>query len=88
MGYDGRKEIYFKALMKEIWGFIQLLKVYQFCFASVFSKEDLNIHLKITNEFIKIPSMEAYDIDLIKKCLNKFNKVLVSTGALKKANLI
>jgi len=25
------------------------------CFASVFSKEDVNIHLKITNEFIKIP---------------------------------
>ena len=52
-----------------------------------FSKK-LDIHLNVTNEFIKIPSMEAYDIELIKECLNKFNKVLVSTGALKKDELI
>lgn len=88
---DGRKEIYFKAYVDErkfedLYNYSKSLSIT--CFASVFSKEDVNIHLKITNEFIKIPSMEAYDIDLIKKCLNKFNKVLVSTGALKKSELL
>lgn len=88
---DGRKEIYLKAFVdekkfRELYDYSKSISIN--CFASIFSKKELDIHLNVTNEFIKIPSMEAYDIELIKECLNKFNKVLVSTGALKKDELI
>ncbi len=83
---DGRREIYNKAYINEqkfemLYNFSESLSID--CFASIFSEDELKTHLKISNKFIKIPSMEAYDLDLIKKCLSKFNKVIVSTGALK-----
>ncbi len=88
---DGRREIYNKAYINEqkfklLYDFSKNLSID--CFASVFSEDELNTHLKISNKFVKIPSMEAYDLALIKKCLSKFDKVIVSTGALKKKELI
>lgn len=87
---DGRREIYNKAYLDEqkfemLYNFSKNLSLD--CFGSIFSEKELETHLKITNKFIKIPSMEAYDLDLIKKCLSKFDKVIVSTGALKKNEL-
>ena len=38
---------------------------------------------KFSSELIKIPSLEAYDTEIIKKSLDKFENVLLSTGALK-----
>tara|TARA_B100001964_G_C14155090_1_gene563889 strand:+ start:188 stop:985 length:798 start_codon:yes stop_codon:yes gene_type:complete len=83
---DGRREIYNKAYINEdkfkfLYDYSKSLKIE--CFGSIFSEEELDIHNRISDSFVKIPSMEAHDLDLIKKCLNKFENVLVSTGALK-----
>lgn len=53
------------------------------CFASIFNKSDYNILKKTSNKFIKIPSTEAYDINLIKSSIDDFESVFVSTGAMK-----
>ena len=83
---DGRREIYEKAYLNDE----KFLELYQFskennleCFASVFNTTDYSILKKISNKFIKIPSTEAYDLDLIKSSINDFEKVFVSTGAMK-----
>ena len=57
------------------------------CFASVFDQNSYEILKSVSSKLIKIPSVEAYDIDLIKKSLKDFEKVLVSTGAMKKKEL-
>ena len=87
---DGRREIYNKAYLtdamyEELYNYSKSLDLK--CFASVFSDEDYNRLLKIDNEFIKIPSPEAHDLDLIKKSVKDFKNVVVSTGALKKNEL-
>tara|TARA_Y100000996_G_C22496901_1_gene632701 strand:- start:240 stop:1061 length:822 start_codon:yes stop_codon:yes gene_type:complete len=89
--YDGRRELYNKSFLsydkfKHLYKFSQKIKIE--CFASVFSKQDLNIHKKINKRIIKIPSSEAYDINLIKLALRNFSKVIVSTGTLKKKELL
>ena len=53
------------------------------CFASIFNHSSIDTLLKFSNKFIKIPSLEAYDLELIRKSLDLFENVLVSTGALK-----
>ena len=88
--YDGRKEIYNKAYLtndmyKELHDYSVGLNLK--CFASVFSNNDYERLLKVDDEFIKIPSPEAHDLDLIEKSLNDFKNVIVSTGALKKNEL-
>ncbi len=87
---DGRREIYEKAYLdkekySELYNFSKSINLD--CFASVFDKNSYEILKSISSKLIKIPSVEAYDIDLIKKSLNDFEKVLVSTGAMKKKEL-
>ena len=87
---DGRREIYNKSYLdKEKYD--DLFKYSKSkdlqCFASIFNEESFNILLETSNKLIKIPSLEAYDLDLIKKSLDNFENVLVSTGALKSDEL-
>ena len=83
---DGRREIYKKAQLSHD----QHLELREYCeknnvkfLTSIFNKVDLDFLFKINPGMIKIPSHEIYNIDLIEKCLTKFNKVLISTGASK-----
>lgn len=87
---DGRREIYQKAYLD----YEKYFDLYNYCiqkgikcFASVFDSDGYKILKKISNKLIKIPSLEAYDINLIKKSLQDFEFVIVSTGALKKDEL-
>ena len=87
---DGRRKIYDKAYLtdsmyKELYNYAKKLNLK--CFASVFSENDYNRLLCIDNEFIKIRSPEAHDLNLINKSLKDFKNVYVSTGALKKTEL-
>jgi len=83
---DGRREIYNKAYLNHE----KYKNLYEYCksknldcFASVFNMSDYKILKDIDNCMIKIPSTEAYDLDLIKKSLDHFQNVYVSTGAMK-----
>ena len=58
------------------------------CFASVFSEKDLSLYSKITKNVVKVPSHEAYNFKLIKKCIKTFKLVLISCGCLKKRELM
>ena len=87
---DGRREIYNKAYLNKD----RYMELYNYCneknltcFASVFDDEGYKILKSVSTKFIKIPSVEAYDIDLIKRSLDDFENVIVSTGALKKEEL-
>lgn len=87
---DGRREIYNKAYLssekyKELYDYSNSLNIK--CFASVFNQHEYNKLLNVSNSIIKIPSMEAYDQNLIKKSLFDFELVIVSTGAMKKKEL-
>ena len=87
---DGRREIYEKAYLNEskyldLFNFSKSLNLD--CFASIFDKKSYEILKSVSKKYIKIPSVEAYDLDLIKKSLNDFEKVIVSTGALKEDEL-
>ncbi len=88
---DGRKEIYEKAeLTKDMHE-----NLYEYCekikikfLTSIFNLGDLekleNLDLKI----IKLPSHEIYNLNLIEKLCEKYEKVLVSTGAAKWEEII
>jgi len=83
---DGRREIYEKAQLS-ISDHILLKKI---CakykvgfFTSLFNIKDVPMLKKINKKIIKIPSHEIHNKTLIQKCLNTFDKVLVSTGAAK-----
>ena len=83
---DGRREIYKKAQLSKDDHI--LLK--EFCednsvqfLTSVFNINDLEFLNKLNMKMIKIPSHEVHNLDLIKAAANKFNTVLVSTGAAK-----
>jgi sialic acid synthase SpsE len=83
---DGRREIYNKSFLNEekyseLFHYSYSKKLD--CFASIFNHSSIDTLLKFSNKFIKIPSLEAYDLELIKKSLDLFENVLVSTGALK-----
>lgn len=87
---DGRRAIYNKSYLdhdkyEELYNYCSEKKVN--CFASIFDQDGYNLLKKISRSYIKIPSTEAYDLDLIKKSLNDFENVIVSTGALKKNEL-
>ena len=83
---DGRREIYKKAeLTKE-----KHHELFDFCnenktnfLTTVFNIDDVEFLSKINNKIIKIGSPEVYNKDLIKKCLDNFETVLLSTGASK-----
>ena len=83
---DGRREIYEKAQLSES-DHIFLKKI---CtkykvgfFTSLFNVNDVSMLKKINKKIIKIPSHEIHNKILIQKCLNNFEKVLISTGAAK-----
>ena len=87
---DGRRQIYEKAYLDEnkyceLYEYSKSLEID--CFASIFDKKSYEILKSVSQKLIKIPSVEAYDLDLIKKSLKDFEKVIVSTGALKKKEL-
>ena len=57
------------------------------CFASVFNKEGIDMLNKLKDDWVKIPSHEAYNLDLIELAFKKFQKVVISLGCLKKNEL-
>ena len=80
---DGRRELYKKAELS----IEQHLYLKKICdrnkvkfLTSVFNINDVEKISKINPNFIKIGSPEVYNIKLIKKCLQKFKKVFLSTG--------
>ena len=82
---DGRREIYNKAYLdeqkyEELYNYC--LSKDLVCFASIFNESGFDILSKFSREHIKIPSLEAYDMNIIKKSLDNFENVLLSTGAL------
>jgi len=81
---DGRREIYKKAqLTKEKhYELMDVCKLYGVEFlTSIFNLNDVEFLSKLNSKIIKIPSHEIYNLDLIKKCLEKFDTVLISGGA-------
>lgn len=83
---DGRKEIYKKAFLdkkkfKTLYEYSNKKKIK--CFASIFAETELEDYLSITKEFVKIPSHEAYNLNLINQCIKKFKFVFISCGCLK-----
>ena len=81
---DGRIDIYKKAELSDN----QHYELKEFCdekeikfLTSVFNIDDLDFLSKLDLEYIKIPSHEVNNIDLIKKSIDLFPKVLISTGA-------
>ena len=86
---DGRRRIYEKAFLDEKK--YKLLKSFAKknsirCFASVFNKEGIDMLNKLKDDWVKIPSHEAYNLDLIELAFKKFQKVIISLGCLKKRN--
>lgn len=80
---DGRRKIYKKAQMTEkkqmsLFNFSKKNKIKYF--ASVNSIDDAKLHLKVSNDIVKIPSMESRNKKLIIFCAKKFKKIILSTG--------
>ncbi len=81
---DGRLEIYNKAELSD-----QNHKtLVDLCFkhkvkflTSVFNINDLDFVAKLSDQAVKIPSHEVYNLELIKKSCEYFKKVFVSVGA-------
>jgi N,N'-diacetyllegionaminate synthase len=83
---DGRLEIYKKAELSDE-KHIELIK---YCeskstkfLTSVFNIKDLDFIINQGLKTIKIPSHEIYNLELIKKCNDNFDKILISVGACK-----
>ena len=81
---DGRREIYKKAQLTHDQHY--LLK--EHCelrnvdfLTSIFNENDVNFLQKLHKNLIKIPSHEIYNLELIEKCLDSFEMVLISSGA-------
>ncbi len=81
---DGRLEIYKKAELSEE----QHIDLKEYSeknninfLTSVFNINDLDFLKSLKLDYIKIPSHEVHNIDLIKKAIDLFPKVLISTGA-------
>tara|TARA_Y100000389_G_scaffold204115_1_gene255085 strand:- start:3296 stop:4111 length:816 start_codon:yes stop_codon:yes gene_type:complete len=81
---DGRIDIYKKAELTED----KHKKLLKICnqngikfMTSVFNINDIDFISSISNEIIKIPSHEVFNVDLIQKAQEKFKTVLISIGA-------
>lgn len=82
---DGRREIYEKAYLDEKkfrYLFEYSKQKNLVAFASVFNLDGLKLLKKVSKNHIKIPSVEAYNHELIEQALYNFKNVYVSTGAL------
>ena len=82
--HDGRREIYKKAELS----YDQHIDLKKYCdlnnikfLTTIFNVDDLDFLKKLNPELIKIGSPEAYNLELIQKCLLNFDKVILSTGA-------
>ena len=87
---DGRRELYEKSYLdrkkyKNLYKFSKKNKIN--CFASVWSIDDLKTLSSVSKEIVKIPSPEAYNLNLIKEALKNFKKVILSVGCLNKNEL-
>ena len=81
---DGRLEIYNKAELsdQDHLTLVDLCKKHNVKFlTSVFNTNDIKFVSSLSNEAIKIPSHEVYNIDLIKKSCDNFKKIFISVGA-------
>ncbi len=81
---DGRREIYKKAQLSQE----QHHELMDHCkkkntdfLTSIFNIDDINFLSELNKSIIKIPSHEIYNLDLIKGCIERFDKVLISAGA-------
>jgi sialic acid synthase SpsE len=83
---DGRRQIYKKAELNEP-DYLELKKFSKKnkieLFTSLFNLNDYGKISKCKFPIIKIPSHETYNIKLIKFCLERFEILLISTGASK-----
>ena len=82
---DGRLEIYKKAELSNE----KHEKLFQICqknkikfMTSVFNKKDLKFVSSLSNEIVKIPSHEVYNIDLIQAPMNLVDRRLEKSGCL------
>ena len=80
---DGRREIYENAELD----LNKHLDLKEYCdkvdigfMSSVFSIKDAELLKQVTTDYVKIPSFESRNSDLIKYCVDNFNKLLISTG--------
>ena len=87
---DGRREIYQKARLD----IEKLEKLYVMCgshkikfLASVFEQKSLKILSKIDKDYVKIPSHECNNWELIEEARETFNNVFLSVGAISNNDL-
>ena len=80
---DGRREIYENAELS----FDKHIELKEYCdevgigfMSSVFSIEDAKLLKNVVTDYVKIPSFESRNKDLIHYCQNNFDKLLISTG--------
>tara|TARA_B100000287_G_scaffold320339_1_gene304248 strand:- start:238 stop:1038 length:801 start_codon:yes stop_codon:yes gene_type:complete len=80
---DGRREIYEKAELD----FDKHLDLKNYCdeigigfMSSVFSIQDAELLKNVVTDYVKIPSFESRNRDLIHYCWDNFDKLLISTG--------
>tara|TARA_B100000035_G_scaffold82050_1_gene68774 strand:+ start:1779 stop:2591 length:813 start_codon:yes stop_codon:yes gene_type:complete len=81
---DGRLEIYNKAELSDQNHFtlVELCKKYNVKFlTSIFNVNELDFISNLSDEAIKIPSHEVYNLKLIEKSCQKFKKLFISVGA-------
>ena len=83
---DGRKEIYKKAeLSKEQHYYLKeiCMKNNVVFLTSIFNINDIDFLSTLIPDMIKIPSHEIGNFILVKSVVDKFNKIIISTGASK-----
>jgi len=84
---DGRRQIYEKAQLNNVKDIKSLndysKKIKIPFFASVFSKVDADLLMKVQRKLVKIASSESRNYDLIKYCSKNFKHLLISTGTSK-----
>ena len=80
---DGRRDIYEKAQLD----LDKHIELKEYCdkvgigfMSSVFSIGDADLLKQVVTDYVKIPSMESRNVDLINHCSENFNKLLISTG--------
>ena len=81
---DGRIEIYKKAELTDQKHFdlVELCKKHEVNFlTSIFNKNNISFLSELNPKAIKIPSHEVYNLDLIEKTCNAFEKIFISVGA-------
>jgi len=88
---DGRREIYKSAQLNadKMRQLNEIAEKYGVkAFYSVFSVEGLKLLKELGEVIIKIPSHEIHNLDLIKKALQNFKTVILSTGACTERELL